>query len=309
MFFINIQRAEWRGIGYDIIFSFMKALKKVLKVLGYVVLLAVLIITLTLFIVSFKKPSNDKNWDSAVKVLPEISINKNNVTINNLRDFSYSAKDKVDKEAYYNDVFDTRKIKDVYFLVNPFAGHPSFAHTFFSFVFSDGKTVSVSIEARKEVGESYSTIKGLLNNFELSILWGSEKDFLSRRAVYYNEDLFRYKLDVSSTTTKSIFVDLLDQTIKSESEPRFYNTITDNCTNLLADSANRVNPGSVPWTWARMFTGYAPKVLYDLKLIQNDSKGFEYVEEESDIGPLIRKMTNDHPELTRFGFSKLIEIN
>ncbi|MDB5204915.1 MAG: hypothetical protein JWP09_943 [Candidatus Taylorbacteria bacterium] len=287
----------------------MKVLKKILKILGYIILSAVLIIALALFIVSFKKPSNDKVWDSAVKVLPEISFDKNKVTIKNLRDFSYSAKDKINKEEYYKDVFDTEKIKDVYFLVNPFDGHPSFAHTFFSFVFSDGKTVSVSIEARKEVGESYSSIKGILNDYELSILWGSEKDFLSRRAVYFDEDLYRYKLQVGSTTAKSLFMDMLDQTIKTESQPRFYNTITDNCTNLLADSANRVNPGSVPWTWARIFTGRSPEVLYDLKLIENDPKGFEYVEQQSDISPLIRKIISGNPGLTKFGFSNIPGIH
>jgi hypothetical protein len=285
----------------------MRILKKILKFVGYFALTIIIVVSIVFLAATFKKPSNDRVWDTTVKVLPEISFNQNKVEIKNLRDFSYSEKDKVEKEEYYNDSFDKERIKEVYFLVNPFGDHSSFAHTFFSFVFEDGKSVSVSIEARKEFGETYSTIKGLLNNFELSILWGSEKDFFTRRAVYFDEDLLRYRLMISTTTAEALFTDLLNETIKNGSGPKFYNTITDNCTNLLADSANRINPGSIPWTSARVFTGYADKVLYDLGFIENDTRGFEYVKEKANISPLIKKMFESNPGITRYGFSNLID--
>lgn len=286
----------------------MKTLKKTLKYLGYFFFLIILVTSTVFFVASFKKPTNDRVWDSTVKNLPEIIFRKDKVEIKNLRDFSYSAKDKVNKEEYYNDEFNPQKIKDVYFLLNPFEENPAFAHTFFSFVFEDGKSVSVSIEARKEAGESYSTIRGLLNNYELAILWGSEKDFFTRRSIYFNEDLRRYRLDISTTTAEALFIDLLNETIKTQSEPEFYNTITDNCTNLLADSANRIHPGSIPWTFARFLTGDSDRVLYDLRLIQNDVRGFEYVKENSNISPVIRDMFEGNPGITRFGFSNLIHL-
>lgn len=255
-----------------------------------------------------RAPRTDKDWDLSVKVLPEISIQDNIVKIHNLRDFGYTEKDKISNTSYYDDAFDLSKMKEMYFLVNPFSKDSVFAHTFFSFNFTDGKSVSVSIEARKQKGEQYSAIKGLFNNYELSILWGSEKDFLSRRSVYYDEDLFRYKLLVSTSTASSLLSNLAHQTIELNNEPKFYNTVFANCTNILADTANAVNPDSIPWNTARVFTGNADKYLYSLSLIDNDIRGFEYVKDKSNISPKIRKLISGNPGITRLGFSKLINL-
>ncbi len=260
--------------------------------------------------VTLKKPSNDKNWDDASKTLPEITKKDNLIHIHNIRNFSYSGKDHISSIAYFDEDFDAGKIKNVYFLVNPFSENSLFAHTFFSFVFTDGKSVSVSVEARKEKGEEYSSIKGLLRHYELMILWGSEKDFFSRRSVYFGEDLYRYRLDISTTTAQSLLTHLADETILLSQTPRFYNTVFENCTNVLADVANKVHPGSIPWNIARVFTGKADEFLYKKGLLfigTGSYKDFEEWREDHNISPSVRKTLNQNPTLTPYGFSKIID--
>jgi hypothetical protein len=285
----------------------MTIFKKILTICGYVFLGFVTVVLALFIVTSLKTAKSDRDWDNTVKVLPSIKVNKDIVEVKNLRDIVYEGKDKISTISYYDDTFDTRKIKDVYFLLNPFVGHPSFAHTFFVFDFGAGKSVSVSVEARKEVGETYSTIKGLLNNFEVAILWGSERDFVARRSVYFDESLYRYKLDISTTTAKNLFIDLANETNNTQLTPRFYNTLTENCTNILADSANRVNEGSIPWTSARIFTGFADRELYDLGLIKSEGRDFLSLKNDSDITPRVKDLYLNNKGLTRNGFTMLLE--
>jgi hypothetical protein len=243
-------------------------------------LLLVLLITFIIFTL-FKKPSMDRVWTDDAKILPDVTINEKNIEVQNLRDWRYE-RGVVISNSYYNETFDLDKIEKAYFLINPFGKWEGVGHTFFLFEFTDGKSVSVSVEARRPEGVGYGAIKGLFNNYEMWYTWGSAADLFSRRAVYHNEDLYIYPLIIKPETARGLFIDLAKTTESLETKPRFYNTVTSNCTNVLADSANRVNKGSIPWNFARIFTGYADNKLYELKLIPHD-KPFEVIFEESRI--------------------------
>ena len=45
-------------------------------------------------------------------------------------------------------------------------------------------------------------------------------------------------------------------------KPRFYNTLTSNCTNLIWAHA-RMNPRRIPFSWKILLSGHAPSYLYD----------------------------------------------
>lgn len=251
----------------------------------------IICILISLFFL-LKKPSNERVWTDDAKVLPTFTISSSTVEVKNIRDWRY-AKGEVMSKEFYSEIFDGEKIKQVYFLINPFGKWEGVGHTFFLFEFEDEKTISVSVEARREEGEDYSAIKGLFNNYELWYTWGSAADLFSRRAVYHNEDLYMYPLLISKDTMKRLFIDIAQASNKIKSEPQFYNTISSNCTNTLADSANRVNPGSIPWNFARIFTGYSDNVLYKLKLIPHD-KSFEETFANSRIDEVIKKIPSNY---------------
>jgi hypothetical protein len=237
-----------------------------IKKILYILFAILCIILLFIFL---QKPSLHREWTDDAQILPDVTIKDNLVTVQNLRDWRYTKGATISRE-YYQETFDVNKISKAYFLLNPFGTWQGVGHAFFTFEFEDGKAVSISVEARRENNESFSAIHGLFNQFELWYTWGSPADLFARRAIYHDEDLYMYPLLIKPETVRGLFIDLAQTTEQLETNPKFYNTLTSNCTNVLADSANRVNKGSIPWTWARIFTGFSDEKLYQLKLIPHD---------------------------------------
>ena len=98
-----------------------------------------------------------------------------------------------------------------------------------------------------------------------------------------------YELNISNEGASALLRDLATTAERLETEPGFYNTLSSNCTNLLADSGNRVKEGSIPFHYSRLFTGYADDQLYDLGFIRNDAP-FEEVFEEARVDERIRAL-------------------
>ncbi len=291
----------------------------VFKIIGFVIklvfkflfgLILILIVAggFIYFFILNKIPSLHKDFEEASEILPDITVPSSTdvsmVTITSLRDWRYE-KGGVVSRAYYDETFDLEKMENVTLLFNPFGKWEGIGHSFFVFTFSDGKSVSVSVEARRENSEEYSAVRGVFNEYELWYAFGSAADFMTRRAIHYTEDndLYLYPLEISTTSARALFLDLALAAEKLETTPAFYNTITSNCTNLLADSANRVKKGSIPWSYARLFTGFADNQLYKLGYIKND-KPFEKVFEEAKIDDDIRTDFGSSTTFSKEDFAK-----
>lgn len=276
--------------------SFFKILFRfIFKIIKYCIFTFILVIFILGAFASLKIPLLNRNWSEESQILPSVTFSTSTVTIKNIRDWRYSSTTPIAKD-YYDETFDLKKLDKVYFVLSTFGPWVGIAHTFFVFEFSDDKAVAFSIEARREKGVPYSTIKGLFNNYEKWYAWGSPADFLSRRAVYFNDPVYMYELNISTSTASSIFLDVANTTHILETKAMFYNTIFSNCTNELADAANRVNKGSVPLTLASVFPGFADDKLYDLKLIAHD-KPFEEIMNEANVKEKIREFHQTHYEI------------
>src|SRR5213592_1262071 len=110
------------------------------------------------------KPSNDRDWQTEVAVLPYATINGDLVTVHNIRNFDYRTETDF-TPAYYDRTFDLRKLDSGDLLAVYWMG-PAIAHLFLSFGFG-GDHLAISIEARKEQGEGYSSVKGFFRQYEL----------------------------------------------------------------------------------------------------------------------------------------------
>ncbi len=275
-------------------------MKKFLKLLLRLLLILAVLIVIIYILSLFRRPSLNRDWADEAKILPNFTITDNTIEIRNLRDWRYEF-GKVISKNYYDEVFDLDKISGAYLLFNPFGQWDGMGHSFFVFEFEDGKAVSVSIEARKEKDEDYGVILGTLNQYEIWYTFGHPADSLAQRAIYYEEDLYMYPLLISKESARALFVDVSKIAHGLETNPQFYNTVTSNCTNLLADSANRIKKGSVPFHYARLFTGYADDYLYKLNLIPHD-KPFDQIFVESRVDEIIRNKFKDNPEYGRDEF-------
>ena len=257
---------------------------KILKFTSYVFILVLIVFIINIILL---QPSNNRVWEENSKILPHFTIATSTITIDNLRDWRYKKGEVVSKK-YYSETFELNKIQKMYLVFNPFSWYEGVAHSFLVFEFDNGKTVGVSVESRREEGEVYMVVNGLLNKYEIWYAYGSVSDLLGARVFYSGEDLRVYPLVVDRELVRGVFVDMAKTAQDLESNPRFYNTVTSNCTNVLAESANKVKEGSVPWNIARVLTGYADNHLYSLGYIKND-ESFDKVYEKARVDIFLRE--------------------
>lgn len=280
-------------------------MKRILKLLVCVVLVLALIIIGIVIYDTLKTPSLTRDWSEEAAILPDVTVSSTTVTIKQMRNWRYARGETISRD-YYEDTFDLDKASKAYLLFNPFGKWEGVGHSFFVFEFDDGKQVALSVEARSERGEKYDSIRGIFNHYEVWYVFGSTADLMSRRAIYHNEDLYMYELQIPREGVRALFVDLATTAERLETEPAFYNTVTSNCTNLLADSANRVKKGSIPFHYSRLFTGYADNQLYDLGLIRTD-KPFDEVFAESRIDEKIREQFGGKKEYSPAEFWSAVQ--
>ncbi len=185
--------------------NFLKRSKKILKfLLKFLMWLILAIILFFLILNLFTKPSNDRNWNDDQAILSYAEINSNLVTIHNIRNFTYASTTSYTAN-YYDKTFDFNKLQRVWYIVEPFSGIPGSAHTFLSFEFegnevnsshssSNPEFVSISVEIRKEKGESFNPIKGLLNQYELMYVIADERDVIKLRSNYRHDLVYLYPI-------------------------------------------------------------------------------------------------------------------
>jgi hypothetical protein len=206
--------------------------------------------------------SNDRDWPPETAVLPYATFDGDLVTVHNIRNFDYrSATDFT--PAYYDRTFDLRKLDRVDLVATYWMG-PAVAHVFLSFGFGDDH-VAISIEARSDRTEPYGTLRGFFRQYELIYVVGDERDVLRVRTNYRKdppEEVYLFHLIGPIENGRRVFLDYLRDINALREHPRFYNTLTTNCTTGIWMNSH-VNPGSVPLSWKILATGYAPEYLYE----------------------------------------------
>lgn len=121
-------------------------------------------------------PSNNRNWQPDVVVLPWADIRGNTVTIHNIRNCDYRSETDY-TVRHYDRTFDLARLKSIDLSLVHW-GSPYIAHTMLSFGFEGGDRVCFSAETRKEIGESYSSIKGFFRQYELTYVVADERDLI-----------------------------------------------------------------------------------------------------------------------------------
>ena len=207
--------------------------------------------------------SNQRDWQPEVSVTPWATIAGDRVTIHGVRNLDYRT--ETDFVPRWEDrAYDLGKLDSLDLIAVYWAGKP-IAHIMLSFGFAGADYVTVSIETRKERGESYSTIAGFFKQYELVYIVADERDVVRVRTNYRQpqEDVYIYRLRTPRANIRRIFLDYLRTMNDLRDKPRFYNTLTTNCT-TGALVHFRVNPQTPPRSWKILLSGYVPDYAYDL---------------------------------------------
>jgi hypothetical protein len=207
--------------------------------------------------------SNDREWQPEVAVTPWAEIDGERVTIHGVRNLDYRTETdfvpRWEHRTYDLGALDSADLVAVYW-----AGH-AIAHLMLSFGFQGKDYLAVSIETRKERGESYSTIAGFFKQYELVYVVADERDVIRVRTTYRRpqEDVYLYRLRTSRENIRRVFLDYLRAMNELRAHPQFYNTLITNCTTGIL-LHTRVNPDSPPLSWKVLLSGYVPEYVYDL---------------------------------------------
>lgn len=250
----------------------MKKLKRWSKRLIFIPLFALLLLLAPVWIITaiFTTPSNNRDWNADQTVLPFAEINRNMVTVHNIRNFRYASTTSYTPAFYYK-TFDMSKIKKAWYIVEPFSGIPGSAHTFLSFEFEDNQFVSISVEIRKEKGESFNPIKGLFNQFEVMYVIADEKDVIDLRANYRKDMVFLYPVRASKEKVAALFLDMLSKANELKDKPEFYNTLTNTCTTNIVHHINKLMDDKI---WALrtdiLFPANSDRLALELGLLDTD---------------------------------------
>ncbi len=231
------------------------------KLLSLSLGLVAIVLIITLFLIYTKKPQANLDWnDYQDRVSTTTIASDGTVSISNVRDWTYGSSTVLSKD-WTSTRENVSDLTSVWFLLEPFASWNAIGHTFLSFEFKDGTVLSFSIEARMTREQQYSAVQGLFNSYELSYQWGTERDFITRRLLYLDHPVYLFKLSLSPQQQKDVFISMLEETNTLAASPRFYNTLTANCTNLLAENINAHYPHTLPWDPSWYLTGYSDKYL------------------------------------------------
>lgn len=226
---------------------------------------AVLAVICAILVVLFSRilASNDRDWQPEVAVMPWAEIDGTRVTIHGVRNLDYRT--ETDFTARWEDrAYDLGKLDSVDLVAAYWAGR-AIAHLMLSFGFERKDYVAISIELRKERGERYSTLAGFFKQYELVYVVADERDVIGVRTTYRRpqEEVYIYRIRAPRENIRRAFLDYLKTINEMREQPRFYNTLTTNCTTGIWVHT-KVNPESPPWSWKILLSGYIPERLYQL---------------------------------------------
>ena len=222
-----------------------------------------------LLLVLFVRPSNERDWSPDQQRLGTAEFSGDTVQIHNVRNAAYRSTS--DYDVHWEDrSYDLRRIESVWYVVEPFATWRGPAHTFLSFGFGDGQYVAISVEIRKERGESFSPLGGLLRQYELTYIVGDEHDLIGLRTNYRHDDVYLYPVRATPEAARTLFVSMLESANALAAKPEFYNTLTNTCTTTIVDHVNLIAPHPIPFSYKTILPAYSDDLAFDLGMIDTD---------------------------------------
>ena len=240
------------------------------------------------------KPSNDGAWQPDVAQTAWADINGDEVTIHNVRNCEYRT------ETDFTPRWEPRTVRLSHITGMDVAinywGSPWIAHPIVSFQFGDALPLCFSIETRKTIGQSYSTVQGFYRRYTLIYIIADERDCIRLRSNYRREDVYLYRALESPDQARQRFREYINTLNALHEHPRWYNAVTSNCTTSIRTQRSVEN--RAPWDWRILLNGKADEMLYQHHAIATCGLPFSELKQRSLINQRARAADND-PDFSR----------
>jgi hypothetical protein len=206
-------------------------------------------------------PSNDRDWTPDVARSVTATIEGDRLTVNNVRNFTWRSDTDFD-QRWEQRSYSLSQVGNVDMNLS-YWGSEAIAHLIVSFGFDDDDRLDFSIETRKQRDEGYSTIAGFFRQYELAIVAADERDVVRVRSNVRGEDVRIYRLRMPPAYAQALLREYVADANDLARTPRWYNTLTGNCTTLVFGMIRVIRPGLV-LDYRVLLSGYLPNYAYDL---------------------------------------------
>ncbi|MFO7647556.1 MULTISPECIES: DUF4105 domain-containing protein [Halomonas] len=210
-------------------------------------------------------PAAALDWADDVAHLATGEVAAHRLTLHHVRDFDWQTPDRA-RIAWERRTYDLRALDSVDLFVSGW-GRPGIAHVLVSFGFLDPETgrhdfVAFSVEVRRERQEAFSEIGGFFKQYELAIIAADERDAVRLRSNVRGESVTLYRVLLNAADRRDLLMALVEEANRLQAAPRFYHTITANCTTLVFGMMRRIIEG-LPMDHRLLFTGLLPGYVHD----------------------------------------------
>lgn len=239
-------------------------LNKFTKFLIYLV--SGILVAWVILVIVFR-PSHDREWEFGQESLPRfVEQGDGTFSVENFRNFDWND-DGSGVLNYETRTIDPKKIETADVFISHFDDFEGLAHIFITFGTTDGEHLVVSLETRREKGEKFSPILGILRQFEIIYVVGSERDIAGLRTDVRGERVYLYPTNASPEGVRNLFYKLVEDINDVYETPRMYNTLTHNCTNEITRPVEEISDIDFPLTWKSILPGYFDEILFAIELI------------------------------------------
>ena len=211
--------------------------------------------------------TNDAVWADDVSRITTGVVERSNVTLYNVRNFDWRTTTDY-TQRWETRTYDLDRLASVDMIMSYWSGR-AIAHMLMSFGFEDGSHVVFSVEIRRRKTQEFSELGGFFKEFELSIIAADERDIVRVRTNVRGEDDYLYQLRLPASIRRSLFLGYVAQANALVTTPRFYNTITVNCTTLVYEMMKKI-VGHLPLDYRLLISGYLPEYVYSVGGLNKD---------------------------------------
>ena len=234
-------------------------------------------------------PSDSRDWVPDMAHIATATIDGDVLTVNHVRNFRWATGD-TGEPRWETRTYRLSVLQGADLFLSYWAGE-SIAHAIISFDFADSDPLAFSVEIRKEKGEVYSATAGFFKTYELAIIAADERDVVKVRSTLRGEDLRIFRLDIERATALGLLRQYVALTNDVAAHPRWYNTLTANCTTLIYGMARRLDP-RIRLDARILLPGRLPEYLREHDFVTRDVSLEELVA-RSRIGP---RAAGDYPD-------------
>ena len=242
-------------------------------------------------------PSNNREWQADVAQLPSAEVNGSILTVQNVRNFDYRS-DTDFTPRWETRSFDLSQLKGVDIFLSDW-GATGIVHTIVSWDFGGDQHLAISIETRKETGETYSAVRGFFRQYELYYVVADERDLgpvgrpagqlvdvIGVRARFRGEKLTLYHHKLPLDAARKLLLSYADSFNKIKDNPKWYNAFTSNCTTRIR-SQMQIAGIERPLNWRLFANKYIDEMMYERGML-DQSLPFKELQARSDVTELAK---------------------